>query len=265
MWTNGANMNTVSLGHRLNIASSSLTTALRIGVGVSANPAAEKPGELLELYEFEGCPFCRLVREVLTELDLDAIIYPCPKRGERFRPRVIELGGKAQFPFLVDPNNGQRMYESLDIIAYLYDTYAKRPLPLRWRFGPLQKLGSAASGMPRGLAGNWAKRSHAPVVPLELYSFESSPYARPVRDLLCELEIPYVLHSAGRTKASDWIPPVIRDAMNIHTDPELHNRRELLARAGHVSIPYLVDRNTDQEIGDSERIIEYLSETYATV
>ncbi|MCP5091348.1 MAG: glutathione S-transferase, partial [Gammaproteobacteria bacterium] len=173
-------MNTVSLGHRFNIASSSLTTALRIGVGISANSAAEKPSELLELYEFEGCPFCRLVREVVTELDLDAMIYPCPKGGQRFRPRAIELGGKAQFPFLVDPNSERQMYESLDIIAYLYDTYARRPMPLRWRVGPLQKLGSVASSMPRGLAGSRARRSRAPSAPLELYSFESSPYARPV-------------------------------------------------------------------------------------
>ncbi len=263
MWTNGPNMNTASLGHRFNIATSSLTTALRIGAGISSHPAAKKPEKLLELYEFEGCPFCRLVREVLTELDLDAMIYPCPKGGERFRPRAIELGGKALFPFLVDPNSGRQMHESLDIIAYLYDTYARRPLPLRWRAGTLQKLGSAASGMARGLAGSRAKRSHAPAAPLELYSFESSPYARPVRDLLCELEIPYILRSAGRTKASDWVPPLIRDAMNMHPDPELPNRRALLARAGRVSIPYLVDPNTDQEMGESKRIIEYLTETYA--
>lgn len=256
-------MNTVSLGHRFNIASSSLTTALRIGVGISANSAAEKPNELLELYEFEGCPFCRLVREVLTELDLDAMIYPCPKGGKRFRPRVIELGGKAQFPFLVDPNSERQMYESLDIIAYLYDTYAGRPMPLRWRVGPLQKLGSAASSIPRGLAGSRARRSRAPSAPLELYSFESSPYARPVRDLLCELEIPYVLRSAGRTKVTDWIPPVVRDAMSIEADPELQNRQELLARAGRVSIPYLVDPNTGQEMGESDLIIAYLTETYA--
>lgn len=256
-------MNTALLGHRFNIVSSSLSTALRIGTGISSHPAAEKPEKLLELYEFEGCPFCRLVREVLTELDLDAMIYPCPKGGERFRPRSIELGGKAQYPFLVDPNTGQQMYESLDIIAYLYDTYAQRPLPLRWRAGALQKLGSAASGLHRGLAGSRARSSRTPETPLELYSFESSPFARPVRDLLSELETPYILRSVGRTKASDWVPPVIRDAIGIHGDPELHNRQELLARADRVTIPYLVDPNTGREMGESDCIIEYLTETYA--
>ncbi len=256
-------MNISSLGHRLNVASSSLTTALRIGTGISSRAAAEKPVELLELYEFEGCPYCRLVREVLTELDLDALICPCPKRGTRFRPQVVELGGKAQFPFLVDPNTGRQMYESMDIIAYLFETYARRPLPLKWRVGPLQKLGSAASGMPRGLAGSRARRSRAPSEPLELYSFESSPFARTVREALCELEIPYILRSAGRTRVSDWIPPVIRDALNMRGEPDLHNRQELIVRAGRVSIPYLADPNTGEEMAESERIIAYLNETYA--
>ncbi|MCP5090878.1 MAG: glutathione S-transferase, partial [Gammaproteobacteria bacterium] len=53
------------------------------------------------------------------------------------------------------------------------------------------------------------------------------------------------------------------DAMSIETDPELQNRQELLARAGRVSIPYLVDPNTGQEMGESDRIIAYLNETYA--
>ena len=108
--------------HRVNLASSTLATALRSGVGISARPAAVKPAKLLQLYEFEACPYCRIVREALTELDLDAMIYPCPKGGTRFRPRAAVLGGKTQFPLLVDPNSGVTMYESLDIIAYLFDT-----------------------------------------------------------------------------------------------------------------------------------------------
>ena len=36
---------------------------------------------------------------------------------------VIEMGGKAMFPYLVDDNNGTRMYGSDDIVAYLATTY----------------------------------------------------------------------------------------------------------------------------------------------
>ena len=250
------------LKHRVNIASSTLATALRPGVGISARPAAMKPEKLLELYEFEACPYCRLVREALTELDLDAMIYPCPKRGTRFRPRAAQLGGKTQFPLLVDPNDDVTMYESLDIIEYLFGTYGKRPVPLKWRAGTLQKLGSAVTGIARGAEGLRSRSSRPPATPLELYSFESSPFARPVRDLLCEMEIPYVLRSAGRTQLSDWMPPAVKDTLNLSAEPELYNRKVLLERAGRVSIPYLVDPNTGIEMAESEDIIRYLMDTY---
>jgi glutaredoxin len=119
-----------SLPYPVNIATSLMATALRTGMGIVTSAAAEQPVKLLELYEFEGCPHCRLVREVLTELDLDAQIYPCPKNGERFRPLVIALGGKAQFPFLVDANTNTAMYESADIIGHLFRS------ALRWRRFP---------------------------------------------------------------------------------------------------------------------------------
>ena len=251
------------LRFRVNLASSSLASALRTGIGINADPAATKPAKLLKLYEFEGCPYCRLVREVLTELDLDAMIYPCPKGGKRFRPRAIKLGGKAQFPLLVDPNTGEQMYESMDIISYLFETYAKRPLPVKWRIGPLQKFGSTITGIARGMSGVRARPSKRPAKPLQLYSFESSPFARPVRDLLCELEIPYVLRSAGRTRVSDWVPPAVRDTFDMQSEPDQENRKTLLKRAGRVSIPYLVDPNTGEEMAESESIIRYLTETYA--
>ena len=33
------------------------------------------------------------------------------------------------FPFLHDPNTGTEMYESADIIDYLYEHYGNRPAP----------------------------------------------------------------------------------------------------------------------------------------
>lgn len=252
-----------SIKRRVNIASSMLATGLRTGAGISAQPAAKKPEKLLELYEFEACPYCRLVREALTELDLDALIYPCPKGGERFRPRASELGGKTRFPMLADPNTGQIMYESVDIIAYLFDTYGQRPVPLKWRAGTLQKLSSIATALVRPTRGLRTRPSKTLNRPLELYSFESSPFARPVRDLLCEMELHYVVRSAGRTQLSDWVPPPVRAALNLHSQPSLHNRKELLERAGRVSIPYLVDPNTGEEMAESDDIICYLTDTYA--
>ena len=40
-----------------------------------------RPAKPLKIYEFEGCPFCKKVREAVTWLDLDVIMYPCPQGG----------------------------------------------------------------------------------------------------------------------------------------------------------------------------------------
>jgi hypothetical protein len=34
-------------------------------------------------------------------LDLDVLFYPCPKNGPNFRPKVVQMGGKQQFPYMV--------------------------------------------------------------------------------------------------------------------------------------------------------------------
>jgi len=247
----------------VNLAGSMLTTVARAGQGIATQPASERPPLLLELYEFEACPYCRVAREALTELDLDALIYPCPKGGQRFRPEAIRIGGKAQFPLLVDPNHNERLYESSDIVAYLYRTYGHREVPLRWQIMPLQKFGSSLAGIPRFGAGLRARPSRLPEQPIELYSFESSPFARLVREYLCELELPWVLHSVGRSTAADWLPPPMRDAAAVDAEPGTINRRALLERAGRISIPYLVDPNTGSELAESADILDYLRTTYA--
>ena len=245
-----------------NFVTSLLATTVRGTSGIACEPAAVQPVELLQLFDIENCPYCRLVREALTELNLDVEIYPCPKSGERFRPEAEERGGKAQFPYLVDPNTGVEMYESLDIISYLFETYAKRPLPLKWRAGGLQKFGSMLASAPRLRRGMEARPGREPEYLLELYSFESSPYARPVRELLCELEIPYILRNCGRTDLQDWILPPVREALKIDHKSQLQNRRALQLEEGKVSIPYLYDPNSDQGMFESAAILDYLQQEY---
>ncbi len=247
-----------------NIGTSLVSTMVRGASGIHCRPAARKPAQLLQLFDIENCPYCRLVREVFTELDLDAEIYPCPKEGDRFRPEVVERGGKAQFPYLVDPNTGVEMYESLDIVAYLYETYAGRELPLKWKLGGLQTLGSMLASAPRMNEGMRSQPSIDPEELLELYSFESSPYARPVRELLCSLQLPYILRSCGRTRAGEWVLPPIRERLNLDPESELENRRRLQAAEGRVSIPYLFDPNTGEGLFESADILGYLRNTYAT-
>lgn len=246
------------IGFLSNMAASSIS----LGRGVACNPGAHKPALPLLLYDMEGCPFCRIVREALTALDLDAMIQPCPRGGRRFRLQVREMGGKEQFPYLVDPNTGVSLYESTNIIDYLYATYGGRAVlsPLQLKLVNLP-TSFAASALR---AGNGLKKRPAsvPDEPLELWSFEGSPFARPVRERLCEMEIPYLLHNVGRTVWQDWVPPPVRTRLIPDYQPTEHNRVELLARAGHVQVPYLYDPNTDYGLFESANILAYLDEVY---
>ena len=229
---------------------------VRIGRGAVVRGQRRKPALPLELYEAEYCPFCRYVREALTELDLDALIRPVPKRGNRFREQLKQAGGKARIPFLRDPNTGKSLYESEEIVGYLYSEYGpvgERPPP---RLLPLSLLATTL----RLEKGMFARPSQAPAQPLELYSFEASPYSRLVRETLCELEIPYHLHNVGkgRGRAADWLPPGARKNYVAPTE----NRRRLVERGGRMMVPYLVDPNTGVAMYESADIQRYLLETY---
>lgn len=225
----------------LDVTTSFAASAARAGAGMSVGPLGPRPAKLLELYEFEACPFCRKVREALTHLDLEAMIYPCPKGGNRFRPRVRELGGKTQFPFLVDPNTGTQMYESDDIVRYLYQHYGAGDPPWWLRLGPVTLAGSVAASALRAGRGMRAERSREPERPLELWSFEASPFCRIVREVLCSLELPYHLHNVGKGSPS---------------------RESFVRRSGRMMVPYLADPNTGREMFESADIVRYLYETY---
>jgi glutathione S-transferase len=247
----------------LDVVNSSIASTLRLWRGTRASGAARQPAKLLKLYEFEACPYCRLVREALTELDLDALILPSPHGGTRYRPEVARLGGKQQFPFLVDPNTGRAMYESDEIIAYLYAEYGQRPAPARF-LRPFDVATSTLASLPRLAAGARARAATRTAErPLELFSFESSPYSRRVRELLCELELRYVLRNTGKALWQDLGPPALRATLFPDLPVAGRNRQALLARAGRVQVPYLVDPNTGVEMFESAAIRAYLLSTYA--
>ncbi|MEQ9222449.1 MAG: glutathione S-transferase N-terminal domain-containing protein [Salinisphaeraceae bacterium] len=248
----------------LNTLSSTLASTARAWRGSLAfKPASRQPEKLLELYEFEGCPFCRLVRETITELDLDVLIKPCPKGGTRFRPEAERLGGKAQFPYLVDPNTGRQLYESSDIIDYLYAEYGGRPAPARPLGGAVAVMGSNAATLLRGLRGMRRRPARVPDQPLELYSFESSPFSRPVRELLCEMEIPYILRSFGKAVPQEIGPPWVRTRFFPDIPVRGRNRRAMHEKTGRLQVPFLLDPNNGQALYESDAIMSYLKTTYA--
>ncbi|KAK4396528.1 hypothetical protein Sango_1489400 [Sesamum angolense] len=188
-------------------------------------PRPEKP---IEIYEFESCPFCRKVREIVSVLDLEVLYYPCPRNGPNFRPKVSQMGGKQQFPYMVDPNTGVSMYESDDIIKYLVDKYGDGNVPL------LLSLGL--------LTGSSYSPSKLPPKPLEVWAYEASPFCKVVREVLVELELPHILHSCARGSPK---------------------RQILYQRVGHFQVPYLEDPNTGVQMFESAEIVDYLRATYA--
>jgi glutathione S-transferase len=232
------------MNHTVNVLTASLTTLLRGGMGLHVGSLGARPELPIEVYEFEGCPFCRRVREALTRLDLDASIRPCPKGGRRFRDELRRIGGKSQFPFMRDPNTGKEIYESGAIVDYLFAQYGRGSAPAPLRDSGLSTLAVALSGLGRGPAGSFFVASSAPDEPLELYGFEASPYCRLVRETLCELELPYLLRNVGKGSPR-------RDAF--------------IKRSGRMQVPYLVDPNKGVEMFESAEIIEYLRFTYAAV
>jgi len=251
---------TVRSENALSIISASLGSALRGYSGVfvegyslklkdgkvseqSTSLPVTKPRLPLEVYEFEACPYCRKVREALCILDLEVYVYPCPKEGVRFRPLAIQAGGKKQFPYLVDPNTGFAAYESDDIVNYLFKTYGDGQVPLPLRGGLFTNLSSGLSSRFR--PGKGTRRAGVktvfPEYALELWSYEPSPFCKVVREKLCELELPYLLHNTPRGAAS---------------------RQALKDRVGRFQVPYLEDANTGVKMFESVEIIKYLEDTY---
>jgi glutathione S-transferase len=230
------------MNRMLDVATSAAATVARLGSGVSVGTLGKRPEQPLRLYEFEGCPFCRKVREALSILDLEADILPCPKGGPRFRPEAVRLGGKAQFPYLVDPNTGKAMYESGDIVRALFAEYGDGRVPALLAAGPLTDASAALAGVFRPGLGVWYRPARAPERPLELWSFEASPFCRIAREALCTLELPYRLHNVAKGSP---------------------RREAFQQRSGRMMVPYLADPNTGSEMFESAEIAAYLERTYA--
>ena len=63
-----------------------------------------------------------------------------------------------------------------------------------------------------------------------------------MREALCELEIPYLLHNVAQGSP---------------------RRESFVARSGKMMVPYLVDPNQDVAMFESADIVAYLERTYA--
>lgn len=248
--------------HQSAVAGSLLNSSLSLWRGTLVVKAARQPAEMLTLYEFEASPYCRAVREALTALHLDVEIRPCPRGGTRFRAEAERIGGKQQFPLLVDCNHGQVMYESTEIIDYLFRTYGEMDTPAIYRNGIAKPLLSTLASAVRLGRGWKARPSRTPKKPLHLWSFESSPYSRLVRERLSELELPYTLHNLGKESWKELGPAARRILPNPYVPEEGGKRHAFWKKHGRVQLPYLEDPNRKTGLFESARIIDYLEANY---
>ena len=78
---------------------------------------------MLTLYQFESCPYCRTVRQKLSDLELTYLSVCVPTDRGR-RDQVIAASGQAEVPVLVDGDTV--LTDEADIIAHLERAYARQ-------------------------------------------------------------------------------------------------------------------------------------------
>ena len=206
--------------------------ASRMRPGVALAPARRSidaptpPEHHLVLYEYEASPWCRLIREYATILNLTMHVRPCPRQTlflegaydhtSRFRPEAMNYLQKHRnlddmtFPLLVDKTTSAEnpvvIKHSYDILVHLWEQYGQSVIPDQprpdkvWNSSripfPIRFLSLAAPSYFRawptcGLLqspSTWTDENKE----LLLYQVEGCPDCRIVRETLCTLEIPYL-------------------------------------------------------------------------
>ena len=256
------------MNHQIKVIQALASSLLEGGRGMQGTAFPQQPEKPLQLYEFEGSPFCRRVREVLTLLNLDYEVYPCPKGGQKYRKIVQEKGGKQQFPFLVDENSGVALYESQDIIHYLFQHYGKTgKTPQKFSHYPQLPVVALAGTLVNGARGIWINKKiidrAAPAELLELWGFEASPFTRVVRATLAELELPFIYHNVAKERWQDMGPAVLRFKPGKYQALAGGKREKVMDVMGRdIQVPYLVDPNTGVKMFESAVIVKYLNKHY---
>lgn len=239
-------------------------TALRIGRGMTVSPAAvfrndtvpqalvpPRPTQSLILFSYEGNQFCRLVREVLTELDLPYDLRSTGKGSTRRRNELSQItGGSTQCPFLIDPNTDTKISDSKIIIQYLYQNYAIYTPPnelVQWAsdyilplakplfaiLAPIQagatSMGSKDKEYKQRINAAWAEvQTTVQSAPVVVYTYGLSPFSTETKALLENMNITYTEVSLGL----EWIPGLIKQGGS-------EIRAAFLEKTGQSSLPHI--------------------------
>ena len=205
-----------------------------------------RPTKSLILYSYEGNQFCRLVREVLTELDLPYELRSAGKSSPRREQMAQMTGGSSQCPYLIDENTDTAMFESADIIRYLYKTYALwtppsellesasdvvTPLlkPIYQKLAPIQAGANGEDTASYDAAIAKAKseiEDETNSNTVVIYTYSLSPFCTEATDLLDNLDIKYKEISLGK----EWIPGLIEEPIK---------RAALGEMTGQTSLPHI--------------------------
>ena len=120
-----------------------LVKALRVGLGqlivigdaltrprpqqrsAQGQAAVNAQAAALSLYQFQACPFCVKTRRAMHRLNVPVTLHDA-KNDPQAREQLLAGGGKIKVPCLrIEDADGTRwMYESSEIIAYLYQRFA---------------------------------------------------------------------------------------------------------------------------------------------
>jgi anaphase-promoting complex subunit 7 len=222
---------------------------MRAGRGCRLSPAASDDVLLLDsslvLYSYEGNQFCRLVREVLTELDIVYELRSVGKGSPRRAELAQQTGGSTQCPCLIDRNASKVIQESSDIVQYLYSTYGKYTppnellqfasdtiLPLfRSSFASLTRVQAGAKNpeyeerLGKAMAEIAFEKASGLVV---MYTYELSPFSWEAKTVLDRLKVNYLEITLGK----EWFPGFINEEGAL-------KRAALLEMTGQSSLPHL--------------------------
>jgi glutaredoxin len=253
-----------SILQNVHVVGSYLAGWIRLGRGTkvascvsSSLEKVNRPVTPLILYSYEGNQFCRLVREVLTELDITYELRSAGKESPRRAELAAINGGSSQCPYLIDPNTGMSMAESRDIIQYLYDNYALWTPPseiLEWLsdnvvslvkpiykiLAPLQAGAStttSSSSNDKNINDEYQRNLAAAITSIQnevssntvvVYTYDLSPFSYETKALLDSLKVEYAEISLGK----EWIPGLISPDGAI-------KRAALLEMTGQSSLPHI--------------------------
>ena len=92
----------------------------------------------------------------------------------------------------------------------------------------------------RGMSVRWPG-ARQPERELELYEFEACPFCRKAREVMSELDLPFLCHPCAKGSK---------------------NRARVQELGGRQMFPFLVDPNTGRQMYESEDIITYVLDTY---